>query len=125
MLHHCRSFNLHSSHTLAHHKLEVGVQILVGGSLHFGFDSDDLLISSNQHWCHCVVSVSNFKQQSVVDVEELESAQINSTKAVHLNFPGLLARLRHHVVLHCKITLLLSALPIVRDEVESAATYIV
>ena len=106
------------SHTLAHHKLEVSVQGLIVG-VQFGFDSDDLLVSSNQHWCHCVESVSNFKQQSVVDVEELESRQI--TTAVHFNFPGLLARLWHHEVLHWLITLLLSALPIVRDEVESAA----
>jgi hypothetical protein len=87
----------------------------------FGFDSDDLLISSNQHWCHVGVSVSNFKQQSVVDVEELKSAQTTSTSAVHMNFPCLLARLLHHKVLHLKITLLLSALPIARDEVVSAA----
>ena len=109
------------SHTLAHHKLEVGVHSLIVG-VQFGFDSDDLFISSNQHWCHCAVdSVSNFKQQSVVDVEELESTHIMSTIAVHFNFPGLLARLWHHVVLHWVITLLLSALPIVRDEVVSFA----
>ena len=109
------------SHTLAHHKLEVGVQGLMFVSKNFSFDSDDLLISSNQHCFHCVFSVSNFKQQSVVDVEELESLQIISIPAVHFNFPGLLARLWHHVVLHCTITLLLSALPIVRDEVEIEA----
>ena len=69
---------LHSplhSHTLAHHKLEVGVYGLIVLE-QFGFDSDDLLVSSNQHWCHCVGSVSNFKQQSVVAVEELESIQV-------------------------------------------------
>ena len=66
------------------------------------------------------MNVSNFKQQSIVDVEELESSQ-NTTTAVHFNFPGLLARLWHHEVLHWLITLLLSALSIVRDEVESAA----
>ena len=109
------------SHTLAHHKLEVGKDGLVSVGVHFGFDSDDLLVSSNQHWCHCAGSVSNFKQQSVVDVEELESSQMMSTKAVHFNFPGLLARLWHHEVLHCIITLLLSALPIFRDKVVSGA----
>ena len=108
------------SHTLAHHKLEVSVLSLIVG-VHFGFDSDDLLVSSNQHWCHCAVSVSNFKQQSVVDVEKLESVQITSIQAVHFNFPGLLARLWHHEVLHWHITLLLSALRIARDEVVSAA----
>jgi hypothetical protein len=111
------------SHTnpLAHHKLEVGVQGLMGGCK-FGFDSDDLLISSNLQWCHCIVSsASNFKQHNVVDVEELKSAQTTSTSAVHMNFPCLLARLLHHKVLHLKITLLLSALPIARDEVVSAA----
>ena len=59
------------------------------------------------------------KHQSVVDVEELESMQMSTI--VHFNFPGLLARLWHHEVLHWLITLLLSALPIVRDEFESAA----
>ena len=107
------------SHTLAHHKLEVSVACLKV-PVQFGFDSDDLLVSSNQHWCHFGVSVSNFKQQSIVDVEELESSQMHTT-AVHFNFPGLLARLWHHVVLHWLITLLLSALPIVRDEVVMAA----
>ena len=108
------------SHTLAHHKLEVSKDGLIG-FVWFGFDSDDLLVSSNQDWCHFAGSGSNFKQQSVVDVEELESTQITSTIAVHFNFPGLLARLWHHEVLHWLITLLLSALSIVRDEVESAA----
>ena len=109
------------SHTLAHHKLEVSVQVLIVVAPHFGFDSDDLLVSSYQHWCHCAGSLSNFKQQSIVDVEELESPQIICNIAVHFNFPGLLARLWHHEVLHWLITLLLSALSIVRDEVESAA----
>ncbi len=67
------------------------------------------------------MKLSNFKQQSVVDVEELESSHRISLIAVHFNFPGLLARLWHHEVLHWLITLLLSALPIARDEVESDA----
>jgi hypothetical protein len=87
-------------------------------SKNFSFDSDDLLISRNQHCFHCVFSVSNFKQQSVVAVEELESTHMSFTPAVHLNFSGLLACLWHHEVLHWKITILLSALPIARDEVE-------
>ncbi len=120
MLHRFNSFTPHSSHTLAHHKLKVSVQVLTV-RVQFGFDADDLLISSDQHWCHCVggVSVSNFKQQSVVDVEELESRHIFT--AVHFNFPGLLASLWHHEVLHWLITLLLSALAIVRDKVVSVA----
>ena len=108
------------SHTLAHHKLEVSVDGLIG-VVQFGFYSDDLLVSSNQHWCHCVGNDSNFKQQSVVDVEELESVQMSSTIAVHFNFPGLLARLWHHEVLHWLIALLLSALPVARNEVVSDA----
>ncbi len=120
MLYRCSSFTPHCSHTLAHHKLEVGVHSLID-AVQFGSDSDDLLISSYKNWCHCAVSGSNFKQQSVVDVEELESLQIKSTIAVHFNFPGLLARFWHHEVLHWHITLLLSTLAIVRDEVVKAA----
>ncbi len=101
---------------LAHHKLEVGVEGLVA-SKQFGFDTNDLFISSNQHRCHCALNDTNFKQQSVVPVKELESLQVVSTICVHLDFPGLLDRLWEHEVFHRHITLLLSALAIARNKV--------
>jgi hypothetical protein len=107
---------LSDAESLAHHKLEVGVYGLIGG-IQFGFDTNDLFISSNQRGCHCVSKVSNSKQQIVFLVKELESLQASIT--VNFNFPGLLDRLWHHEVFHRLVTLLLSALAIARNKVVS------
>ena len=117
---------LSQTSTLAQHKLKVSVQVLIScvvPSAQFSFDADNLLICSNQHFCRSAVlmSESNFKQQSVVNVEELKSVHISCNSTVHYNFPGVLARLRHHVVLNFKITLLLSALAIAPNEIVSIA----
>ncbi len=100
------------SDTLAYHKLEVTVHSLISfavKSKHFSFDTNDLLISTDQHGRHCIGNKSNFKNESVFTVEELESIQDRCLLLVHLNFPGLFDCFRHHVVLHRLITLLLSA----------------
>ena len=63
---------LSETNSLAHHKLLVGVDDLKGFEK-FDFYADDLLVRSNQHWFHLVLSGgSNFKQKGVDAVEELE-----------------------------------------------------
>ncbi len=88
------------------------------GGIKFSFDTDDLLISTD-HLCRRKSrSRSHFKQQSVVDVEELEAIQVSCTCCIYLNFPRLLDRLWHHVVFHHLLIILLSAHAIARNEVE-------
>ncbi len=125
-----RGYCSQPSDTLAHHKLKVAVHGLMiffeFGILYFGSDTNDLLIRTDQKVCLIPIvgikfidptrKISDFKDESVVTVEELESFQVTPAR-VHHNFSGLLDCFRQHEVLHCLITLLLSALAVAPNEV--------
>jgi hypothetical protein len=66
----------------------------------FSFDTNDLLIKTDQHLCHCICNLSNFKDECVVYVEEFKSPQVLCSIAVHFNFPSLFYRFLEDDVFH-------------------------
>jgi hypothetical protein len=59
----------------------------------FGFDTDDLLISTDQDCCHCQFNFAEFKYDSIAAVEKLKANHVTCTRVLNFNSPGLLDRL--------------------------------
>ena len=103
--------------SFADHKMKISVW----GSnvcINFGFNTYDLLISSNNNFCPLAFSLPNFKDEIVTGIEKLEPIQVDPLPAVYLHLPYFFVSLWHHVFLHQSMTFLHSAHAIAQNKIE-------